>query len=488
MRYDAVVIGSGVSGMASALALAREGLSVAIVEANRHPAPLIRRFRRRSVWCDAGFHYFGGLTDGGGAGALFRYLGLFDRLNPEPLDSNGFDTVAFEGEPEVRLPVGLDRTRQTLKARFPGSADAVDAWIDAVASIQDTIPFANLSVDPGTFDPRPNMHRSLGHLLAEAGAEPDLVRFLDAHGYLLHGTHIDETPLHVHGTVIGFFLLAAHTFPRGGDTLADGFGHALKTMGVPVFTRTRANAIRSVGRSVAGIEVQDADGNHDLLECAAAVSAIHPKRLIQMLEPSVVRPAYLQRVRKCPETFPPFVLYFDAPNVPESLLRTNHYYVRPDRKSGRDEVLALMARPSDVDPETGSRRSLCAVREASGWEAVLRDPSDSAYAEWKEAMTADTVAWTGAVVPELRGRCETVAAATPRTYEREAGAFLGSVYGIRHAVGTEAVLPLGPLRGLFLAGQSVGMPGVLGAMISGVVAAAAIVGWNPIMDRIRRCA
>jgi phytoene dehydrogenase-like protein len=50
MKYDYIVIGGGVSGMTSALILAIQGYSVALVEKSKQLAPTIRVLQKRSLF------------------------------------------------------------------------------------------------------------------------------------------------------------------------------------------------------------------------------------------------------------------------------------------------------------------------------------------------------------------------------------------------------------------------------------------------------
>ena len=108
MMHDFVVVGAGVSGLTSALILARNGYSVALVEKAGHTAPLLRGFSRRGVHFDTGFHYAGGMGKGEPLDVFFRYLGLSDRLSCFPFDARGFDTFRNVRDGfEFRFPVGI---------------------------------------------------------------------------------------------------------------------------------------------------------------------------------------------------------------------------------------------------------------------------------------------------------------------------------------------------------------------------------------------
>ncbi len=79
-----------------------------------------------------------------------------------------------------------------------------------------------------------------------------------------------------------------------------------------------------------------------------------------------------------------------------------------------------------------------------------------------------------------------VEAATPCTFERYTGHPGGAIYGAKHSVVTGEVGQLGPVHGLSLAGQSVAMPGVMGALISGMLAASFITGRQSLWEHMRK--
>src|SRR5512138_1332784 len=91
-RYDAVVIGSGIGGLAAASLLARVGgKRVLVLERHFKPGGFTHTFRRRGWTWDVGVHYVGGMGDGeqprrlfdlasGGALAWQKMPSPFERL------------------------------------------------------------------------------------------------------------------------------------------------------------------------------------------------------------------------------------------------------------------------------------------------------------------------------------------------------------------------------------------------------------------------
>ncbi len=76
---------------------------------------------------------------------------------------------------------------------------------------------------------------------------------------------------------------------------------------------------------------------------------------------------------------------------------------------------------------------------------------------------------------------------TPLTVRDFVHTPFGSLYGAKRRVGQHTVPPLTRYKGLFLAGQAVTAPGLLGAMISGVQACGHIFGHDEIFEDLRQC-
>ena len=142
-KYDHVVIGSGVSGLTTAIILGKFGKKVALLEQHSNTAPLIRRFKRGNSWCDPGFHYSGGLHESGPLTILFRYLGLMNHLKIIPMEPEGFDYLSFKDQDEYKIPYGFERLEDYLCSRFPESAKAVIKYLQKINEINSNTAFMN---------------------------------------------------------------------------------------------------------------------------------------------------------------------------------------------------------------------------------------------------------------------------------------------------------------------------------------------------------
>lgn len=111
MKYDVVVIGSGLGGLECAYILSRAGLRVLVLEQGRQPGGCLQSYRRRGLAYDTGFHYVGGLDEGQPLHTVFTYLGLM-QLPWQRLDHE-FDKVTIG-----RVPLHLRKGMKILPLRW----------------------------------------------------------------------------------------------------------------------------------------------------------------------------------------------------------------------------------------------------------------------------------------------------------------------------------------------------------------------------------
>ena len=88
-------------------------------------------------------------------------------------------------------------------------------------------------------------------------------------------------------------------------------------------------------------------------------------------------------------------------------------------------------------------------------------------------------------IPGIAENIEHVDCATALTLRDFAHQPLGSMYGVKHRIGQYNPLPLTKAKNLFLAGQAVVAPGIMGAVISAFLVCGFIIGHKQLLKQIQ---
>ena len=64
MKYDVIIIGSGLGGLQCAYILSKEGYNVCVLEKNNKLGGCLQTFRRNNTLFDTGMHYIGSMDEG----------------------------------------------------------------------------------------------------------------------------------------------------------------------------------------------------------------------------------------------------------------------------------------------------------------------------------------------------------------------------------------------------------------------------------------
>jgi phytoene dehydrogenase-like protein len=491
MKHDFVVIGAGVSGVASALILARNGFRVALVETADRPAPLLRGFSRNGVRFDTGFHYTGGLEPRGTLDVLFRYLGLSDLVTRFPFDEQGFDVFRCVRDGfEFRFPVGYDAIRQRLIDAFPRERPAVEAYLGAVQAEFDSAPYLNPSVPAGAGGAfRKLFGPTLRETLDALTGDETLKCLLSMH-CLLYGVAPDEVSFHQHACIVGGYFRSANGILGGGRSLAEAFDARLERAGVDV----------RCGDGVAGILVEPEGGVRGVrleggaeLPCGGIVATVHPRAVLEMLPASAFRPADRRRIGALEDTVPAFMLFAVAA-APLPALQGRNLFVVP----AADCFAGLGERRLDESPlyvtaaygdAGGAPRGLVAIMPSKEETAGAGDGPAAAgraaeYGRSKREAVAKMEELVRMYCPEVEGALDHTEGSTPLTLRRFNRSPSCGLYGVKHKVGQRNPGPATRLRGLYLAGQAVTAPGVLGAALSGFAACGSILGHDRLMKEL----
>jgi len=131
--YDCLIIGSGMSGMALAAILAKEGLKCLVLERHYTPGGFTHVFKRRNYEWDVGIHYIGEVHRPHSVmRQMFDYLSE-NRLQWAEMDKN-YDRFYF-GKEAYNLIAGKQNFIDALTKAFPEEQDTIETYYQLVNSV-----------------------------------------------------------------------------------------------------------------------------------------------------------------------------------------------------------------------------------------------------------------------------------------------------------------------------------------------------------------
>lgn len=475
MNHDVIVIGSGISGMVSAVLLARKSFKVLLIEKHNSIAPLLRDFQRKGFTCEPGLHYSGGFDNNGPLSTVFRYLGVMDDLEIGSLAGDGFDVLFDESDNEFYIPSGIENVRELLLSRFPGSSKAVNAYIDRVKYIMNGTYIANLSLDYGKYPKELFSGHTLEDFLMEYSAEPGFIKLLGNYGYLLYGSGASEVPFYIHALIMGFFYNSASCIRSGGSGLVNAFQRVLASSGVDVLTGKRVGKILlDNGRVFKGIQASDGE----CFEASSCICTVHPKNLLTILPSNAVRPVFTNKIKRYENTFAPFVI-FAGTEQPDKRFDNRNFY-KFDKDGCAFGVTGKYASCQNAI-------SIIKPCEDSLTERFMNLP-EMEYNELKNNCTSELLDDFLKVFPAMKDKFELLDVSTPRSFYKYTASDNGSMYGLRKNISMSNISSVTDMKNFYIAGQSVKIPGFLGAVESALSAVSNITDpkhlWSEIREHI----
>jgi all-trans-retinol 13,14-reductase len=501
-QYDAIVIGSGIGGLASAAMLAKHGgRKVLVLERHYTPGGYTHVFHRPGYEWDVGVHYVGGVEPGS---AIRR---IFDDIADGAIQwadmGEVYDRVII-GEDTYDLPKGRRNLRAMLVERFPGEEAAIDGYFEAVRSaVSASMPFQAAKTLPGPVAAvagpllRRNFRRwsdrTTREVLAELTDDQRLIAVLTAQ-FGDYGLAPADSSFAMHALVASHYFRGGY-YPVGGSSvIAESIIPVIERAGGAVLVSAEvAEVVVEDGRAVGvRMAVDDAVIRAPIVISDAGVSATFG----QLVPHDVAeRAGLLADLARVAPSMAHLCLYLGFERSAEELeLPRHNLWIYPsDDYEGTIEASRLdpaadlpmlyVSFPAAKDPDFARRhpgRATIDVITAAPYEwfepwAGSRWKRRAAeYDAFKASLAERMLEGLFAQLPQLRGQVAVQELSTPLTTAHFAGYARGELYGLEHSPERFAqgfLKPATPIPGLYLTGQDIVSCGVAGALFGGVLTA-----------------
>jgi phytoene dehydrogenase-like protein len=423
-----VIIGSGVGGLVAGNLLAREGLSVLLVEQHYMAGGFCSTFRRGGYTFDAATHFYPLLGNRETlTGKLLGELGVetgWVKMDP-------VDTFHLPDGSRFVVPADYDDYRRRLAAEFPEETEALDAFF---VEVRDAYLLGLLAYFRGRATPRLARYRDLTvrqvldrHFRSE---RLKLVLTADC-------PHWGSPPCRtsfVFDSMLRLSYFLGNYYPQGGSqAFADELALRFEQRGGDILMSTRVERIVVEAGAARGVELETVRGALAGRWSVRAGAVISNADLLQtyerLLGPENVGADELAAVRRLRPTYPCFLTHIGLRDLPaEVLAEAQGYYWRrwdPDRV-GRDGLICKIFAPTLYEP---------ALAPEGGQIVILQKVQELDYdaiTDWdahKREVEAFVLEHFERAIPGVSERIVVKLSAAARTSQRftlnTAGAMLG---------------------------------------------------------------
>ncbi|MFT4974283.1 MAG: all-trans-retinol 13,14-reductase [Myxococcota bacterium] len=501
--WDAIVIGSGMGGMTTAAMLAKMGKRVLVLEQHYVPGGFTHAFRRKGYTWDVGVHAVGEVTEHSMPGRLLKFL-TDGRLEWVSL-GEVYDQFDFPDGLKIGFPDHPDKFRARLIEAFPAEVEAIDAYLAAVREVAGAMRGYYLSrAVPGWMMPAVRMltARKAEGLLAKRAADEiakltddPRLRTIFAAQWGYYGSAPSRASWAMQALVVRHFLYGGYYPVGGSERIAVELLRTVAEAGG--WTRIVADVEQVLVEKGHAVGVRMADGEE--IRAKMVVSAAGVRATVSRLLPEEYRDKrWVADVEKLPAASAHVCLYigFKGDIRAAGAGSENRWFYDTwdteqvnwdisDPDNLKPAPILYCSFPSLKDPRhepgpevrhTGEVVTFVPWDDFTRWSGTDWRKRGEGYEELKEKLQAALLEHFLSKMPELAPLIDYVELSTPLSTEHFVRPVHGSIYGLEptpERFATDALRPRSPISGLYFSGSEVSAVGVIGAMMGGVLAAAA---------------
>jgi len=490
MKYDVVIIGSGLGGLECAHILSHAGMKVLVLEKGAQTGGCIQSYKRRGLAFDTGFHYVGGLGEGRSLHTAFKHLGLLS-LPWQRMDDH-FDRIMI-GERTFSFAQGYDAFVRALQSDFPSQRNNLNKYVDLL-KLSGEHPFEMLnpsfggnSFSSGFFE------RSAWQYLSETFHDPLLINVLSGTSLKME-LQQESLPLFTFAHGNNSFIESSWRLKGDGSLIVNSLTDDIRSFGGEIFCDAEVEElVEKDGRLVYAKCT-----NGESYEGDTFISDVHPAVTCNWVRQSDrMKKVYRSRISNLENTFGMFTVSLRIrPRILKYFNWNQYIYTRPDvwtfylENEPVSGVLVSCRIPEDgskyvqqVDILTPMTWNKC-----EPWSHTTIGRRGDDYKQMKQRVADECIALAERFIPGLRDMITECYTSTPLTYRDYTLTPEGSAYGLRKDFKDPLMTmlsPRTPIPNLFLTGQNLMLHGLHGVTMTSLFTCAEVLGKEQIWNIIK---
>lgn len=490
MKYDAVIIGSGLGGLECAHILSKAGMSVLLLERGTQAGGCLQSYRRHGLAFDTGFHYVGGLDEGQSLHSAFRHLGLL-RLPWQRLD-NHFDRVTI-GNQTFSFAQGYDAFVETLTVAFPAERDALNKYADMLKQCGEQ-QFDALNPQTGESSVLSRLFETSAYqYLTETFHDPLLINVLCGTSLKME-LRKESLPLFTFAHGNGSFIESSWRLKGDGSLIVNSLADGIRMHGGEIICNAEVQElVEKDGKLVHAV-----CSNGEIYEGTIFISNIHPAVTCNLVKQSSrMKKVYRSRITHLENTFGMFTVSLRIKPQTLRYFNWNQYiYKEPDvwafhlKNNPVSGVLVSCRIPEDGSKYVQQVDLLTPMNwsECEQWSHTEVGRRGEDYKAMKKRVADECITLAERFIPGLRDRITGCYTSTPLTYRNYTLTPEGSAYGLRKDFRNPMITllsPRTPIPNLLLTGQNLMLHGLHGVTMTALFTCAEVLGKEPIWNIVK---
>jgi len=486
MKYDVVIIGSGLGGLLCGTILSKEGYRVCIIEKNTKTGGCLQSMCRSGHAFNTGIHYMGSLDEGQILHQYYKYFGLNGKIEVQRLDEDEFDVIGFGDKGDTySLAMGSAFVDSVAK-RFPGERRALKQYAAKLKDACMSLPFYALEEkqSDAVFD-NPYLETNADQYLCSLTNNKRLQQVLRIND-LMYGIHSDKTSLLLYSLINHSFIESAWRMAGNSEQISTTLSEGIRAAGGTIIcsrTAVRLTVEKGIAKAVTLHTGEEIEGTQ-------FISGIHPQIILRMIDEGDLKKSYRQRIEHLQNSPGFFVLH--ATLKERTFPFRNRIYYHCNRNHTWPDKLMLTPVGNEC---AGYARAVSLMahidfEEVKPWEHTKVGSRDSGYHEFKTRKAMQMIEAAEQQFPGFGQMIERQYSCTPLSYRDYTGTPNGSGYGALKDCNrplSTMVFPQTGISNLLLTGQSVYFHGALGVSLGATATCAELLGKKYLMDKIKGC-
>lgn len=493
MKYDVIIIGSGLGGLECGQVLSKRGMKVLILERQIQFGGCMQSYKRKGEFLDTGMHYAGGLGFGHCLYAPLKNMGLMD-LPWVHLDPTGFDRVTI-GDKEYRYAESHEAFTETLLQDFPDEAEGLRKYCEVMSAVGSHIHDSVKPRDEVDFFTT-SMFGTGAYDFLQENFKSDLLRNVLSGSSLKMELAKDTLPLYNFAQANNSFIQSSWRLAGDGNLLVNKLVSDIRSFGGEVIANAGVEElIEKDGKLVAA-----RCANGETYEADLFISNAHPAVTMDLIKESQhIRKVYRNRLHRLENSYGMFTLSLVIKPGALKYFNWNQYiYKEPNvwtyfKEDKPVQGILISCRAPEVKENGFTEGNTLQDRDTrvidiltplpwekiQQWEDTTVGHRGEEYLAFKERMAEECITLAEQFIPDLRSKIAARFTSTPLTYRDYNLSPNGSAYGIRKDYHNPMMTLLSaktPIPNLLLTGQNLTLHGLLGVTMTTLFTVAEVLG------------